>query len=647
MANIVWEDCRTNPQIEGPFLSYVTETSTKHFADWLLGITKIAPNGIQYAGRFGYIIPSNIISEFKKEQQKKKVMKLTKDKTIIDGLMDMLQDLYNQENTLYNDLGCKDFEGFKKIWEGQSVRNQDNDKKEIYNYWLNKYLELLTGETQRLLTSSNRTLIERILALASIELQSIGIEGDIEHYKKDIKNLLTEQKYLEISDVVYKETGNKIDVWVPTKEKYKNDDDFTDALTDFFDSVAAEQVTNEVVNDIEDSLWGQLGKAIGTVSEKSVRKSSPRNAKVNKMNRWKVTVNFGQQKDPKLYMDIYKKVWAFMKTAIVYKLNKTEYEQWLNDIEEYNIQDYVRRRIQQLCKVFCRDNPNLSFSGQGKMNNAIQGFFGELYTFGKEYFNLKHYAKDNKVKINFANIGSLKTTVKGRNAKATQSGIDNIITVNNKHYGIQVKNPFTTDLGFYKTYKANYTLNKSEYLYNEIFGFNEQQQEFFELLNLNLNNTTRPWVLRKNLKDFLYMYTGAFVRLETEQILDSEFQPYMKENLKHLKGQSINNVFFVLKGQLLPSSTILEGIIKQYNYFIESVEQAEKIVSSASNPLQIRYTNTIKKNIAPSVAASKYDPNYVHQGNAIEVDLKQIKINTALKLELPSIDSIRKDRLKR
>ena len=610
-------------------------------------MTKVAPNGIQYAGRFGYIQPSNIVGELKKAQRKKKVMKLTKDKTVLDGLREMLQDLYDQENTLYRDLGCKNFEEFKTIWEGQVARNQGNDKKEIYNYWLNKYLELLTGETQRILTSSNRTLIERILALASIELQSIGIEGDIEHYKKDIKNLLTEQKYLEISDVVYKETGNKIDVWVPTKEKYKNDDDFTDALANFFNSVAAEQVTNEVVNDIEDSLWGQLGKAIGTVSEKSARKSSARNAKVNKMNRWKVTVNFGQQKDPKLYMDIYKKVWAFMKTAIVYKLNKTEYEQWLNDIEEYDIQDYVRRRIQQLCKVFCRDNPNLSFSGQGKMNNAIQGFFGELYTFGKEYFNLKHYAKDNKVKISFANIGSLKTTVKGRNAKATQSGIDNIITVNNKHYGIQVKNPFTTDLGFYKTYKATYILDKSEYLYNEIFNFDDAQQDYFELLNLNLNNTTRPWVLRKNLKDFLYMYTGAFVRLETEQILDSEFQPYMKENLKHLKGQSINNVFFILKGQLLPSSTILEGIIKQYNYFIESIEQAEKLVSGAGNPLQIRYTNTVRKNIAPAEAALKYNEKYVDKDNKIAEDLKLIKINTALKLELPSIDSIRKDRLKR
>lgn len=120
----------------------------------------------------------------------------------------------------------------------------------------------------------------------------------------------------------------------------------------------------------------------------------------------------------------------------------------------------------------------------------------------------------------------------------------------------------------------------------------------------------------------------------------------MLENLKHLKGKNINNVFFVLKGELLPSSVILEGMIEQYNYFIESVEKAEKIVSSASNPLQIRYVNTVRKNVAPAEAEMQYDPQYVDQGNEIQKDLELIKIYTALQLELPSIDSIRK-RLKR
>ena len=117
-------------------------------------------------------------------------------------------------------------------------------------------------------------------------------------------------------------------------------------------------------------------------------------------------------------------------------------------------------------------------------------------------------------------------------------------------------------MGFYQTYKNKYVLNDCEYLYNNIFNFTEEEEEYFELLNLNLNNTVKPEKLRKYIKNFLYMYSGAFVRLETEKILDTEFKPYMLENLKHLKGKNINNVFFVLKGELLPSSVILEGMIE-------------------------------------------------------------------------------------
>ena len=651
MANVIWNDYQMNNDIEGPFLSYVSDGYNKYFADWLLGIIKESSNKNTYDGRYGWIFPYDIKADFQKSQKKKGILKMTKDKQAISGLQAMLESLYQQEKTLYNDLGCKNFEGFKKIWEGNKIR-KGNDKKEIQNYWLNKYLSLLVGETQRLITT-NRTLIERILALASIEFESIGIEGDIEHYKKDIKNILTEAKFLQIANVVYKEKNKDIDVWVPTREKYSTDDDYTIAITNFFSDIATARAQEIAVEELENDLYYQLSNALGEINKKNTRKNSPRKAKTNTMNRWKVNVNFKNINPANLAKDIYKNVWNYMNNAIVYKLNNEEYKQWSNDKKQYNIQNYVREKIKQLCVAFCQDNPTLSFTGQGLVTNAVQGFFGELYTYGKNYFNLKSYGKQNAIDVDVASIGSLKTNVIGRNSSAQQSGIDTIITVNKKHYGIQVKNPFTTDLGFYKTYKANYTLDKSEYLYNEIFNFNPLEQEEFELINLNLNNTTRPQQLRKVIKDFLYMYTGAFTRLETEKILDTEFKPYMNKNLKHLKGQAINNVFFVLKGELLPSSVILEGIIKQYEYFIESIEKAEKLVSSAANPLQIRYTNAIKKNALPvnsddkeekskaEAAITRYDPDYVHSGNAIQADLQKIKINTALQLELPSIDSIR------
>lgn len=647
MSNILWETYRTEEdggaKIDGPFLSYVGKNYNKNFADWLVGLNKLDSNGKPYDGRFGYITPKDILNESKKNLKRKFSTKMSVDKYAIESLKNLLEKLRDQENTLYSDLNCKDFEGFKKIWAGQKDRK--NNRKKIQDYWLNKYLDLLVGETQRLITS-NRTLIERILALAAIEFESFYFEGEIEHHKRDIKKVLQDSKFLTIANVTYKETNKNIDVWVPTREKYSTDDDYTVGITEFFSNLATQQVEQGLVDELENSLYYWLSRALGNVTSKNVRKKSPRNAGVNTMNRWKVTTNFSKVDPEDLANDIYKKVWDYMKVAIVYKLNEKEYAQWLSDKEEYNIQNYVREKIKKLCQLYCADNPTLKFTGQGLVTNAVQGFFGELYTYGKDLFNLKAYGNQNSVDIDIASIGGLKTKRQDRDAVAQQSGVDNIITVNGKHYGIQVKNPFTTDLGFYQTYKNKYVLNDCEYLYNNIFNFTEEEEEYFELLNLNLNNTVKPEKLRKYIKNFLYMYSGAFVRLETEKILDTEFKPYMLENLKHLKGKNINNVFFVLKGELLPSSVILEGMIEQYNYFIESVEKAEKIVSSASNPLQIRYVNTVRKNIAPAEAEMQYDPQYVDQGNEIQKDLELIKIYTALQLELPSIDSIRK-RLKR
>lgn len=557
----------------------------------------------------------------------------------------MLDELLEQEKQLYKDLGCKDFNDFKKLYETGNINGKIEDTKK---QWLAYHLHLLSGEYARMVVSGNqgRTLFERLMALSAIELEKFHVEGDVEKYKSKIRDFLMEQKdgpLLQEKIQHYNAKNKDITVYLETTKE----ENFIPKVADLFAEEASVKLSEEISLDMGDSIFKGLAYAFQQIQSKSGRQLEGTKKVTKRVSKWIVRLSFGRVKTSKQIDKIVKGVMKFLDTARTYDLTDTGIEQWKADDKNYSVHNYIEKIIRDMCRSYFNTNPNYDFNANGNREQVIQGFFGEL----ADYIRLKI----NIPKGQSYNIGGLQTFKIGGSGKKEQSSIDNILIVNGKQYGIQVKNPFKTDQGFYKTYEKKYVLDNSQsanYLYEEIFKFDQTDIENFQLLNLNINNTTNPADLYKDMKQFLYIYTDKFARLAKEQIADDQFNGYMDDNLRSLKGAAINNVFYVLKGELMQSSYILQGIIEQYNYFINAIDNKRK---KNNNNLIITYNNDIPKNVIPvtdfpllnnnpehPVYDIRYNEQYVHKDNQIEADLAKTSIKTILQLEIPSINDIMK-----
>ena len=518
--------------------------------------------------------------------------------------------------------------------------------KDHKNYWLNQHLKYFTGEYQRLFASYGYTLIEQILALAAIELEEIGVYGMENNGKgkKEIKNALLEAKFLQIPDEkVNFRQSKKIDVYVPTTEARAGQDKiFINNLIKFFEDKGSEAVAKELDDIMENKLNECLAYALQRIGGKLEGVRPSKRAKKQYVKDMFVELTFDQIPAADLNK-ITAEVLKYIHAVRDYSMGRYQRKNWEADNADGQMAKYIDQQITYLCKMFYRTGKVDFVKGSNK-DNIIMGFFGELENFGRTLFNIK---KDNE-NIEVFNIGGL---LNEENRK--QLGIDNVLIVNGNKYGIQVKNPFSitktkTQGSYYRIYASNENsvgLDEVEKIRN-IFNFSEEEYEQFVMYNLNINNSSNPEKLKQDLEQFCFLYSDIFARMDTQEI-SAQIKDEQNEYLEYLGGESVNNVFFVLKGQIFPCSYIVEGLIKQYNFFLESWKDYNKKNNTYKKTLVINYTNDVRKNLVNSQDERKLvsqghvkggGEEHIKKGADLNQYLQKIKYRHYIRLSLPGID---------
>ena len=653
MSNIVWTSYRKDCYIDEPFLAYVGRHALKHFGDFLYDSEPTSANIAEdfRNGRYGTFEPHNLIDIALSSSRAKKYFEHEKDNQVIDYLYDLKSKLIAQEKQLYTDLGCKNFKEFKRMYEGDKKRISGKDHK---NYWLNQHLKYFTGEYQRLFASHGYTLIEQLLALAAIELDEVGVYGleDDGKGKREIKNALLQAKFLEIPErkVNFKQS-KEIDVYIPTlKYRKGTDKEFIDALADFFEAKGTEAVAKEVHAILDDQLNVYMSQALKKIGVKLQRVKPSEKAKKQYVRNMFVKLKFDQIPAGDLKA-LTKEVLNYIHTVRNYAMSNYQKKNWEIDNADGKMAKYIDKQISYLCQEFYRTG-KVDFVSGSKKDNIVMGFFGELADFGRNLFNIKGTNEN----IEVFNIGGLLNA-----ANRKQLGIDNVLIVNGNKYGIQVKNPFqvtkTKTMGdYYKIYKSSdesLTLDemdkkKNIYKIQNIFGFSDEEYDNFIMYNLNINNSSNPQKLRQDIEKFCFLYADAFARLDTQEIA-LKVEEDQNKYLEMLEGNSVNNVFFVLKGEIFPCSYIVNGLIKQYEFFLNSWKDYNKKGNAYKKTLIVNYTNEVPRNYVTQAQEKTltvfghYDgggAHYVHtwQNGKIQQDLKKIKYRHYIRLAIPGVN---------
>ena len=534
MANGVrWVDTRRRPQLEKPFLAYIGYDKYAKFGDWLY-----KTNGTdtkEYSRMYGYLRPDNFVQRALQFSREGRIMRGTLDQRALRQLTDFQNQLLAQEKRLYKDLGCADFFEFRKIWEGQAYSDQQSSLEKKRQHWLNYHISLLTGETQRLATEKDYTLIEQILALVAIELDKIdvqGIEDEDGFGKRELKEELLEANILEIPDkeIIFRATGKGINVYIPSKTyRKKSDRDFIDILKEFYAKKAGKSVAQILADNLREGFEEQLVYGLSETQLKLDRKQKKLRTKT--IDAGFVSMNFKIKKDLTQVKVIANKLLKFMERARLFDLTDDELKRWDQDNKGGNMTKYLQKKIEELCEAYFANRDPLNINH--KKESEVMGFFGELAAFARGYFNLKQLETD-KIKIDIFDIGSFRSVSSGQLLAS-----DTVIVVNKKPYGIQVKNPYQVTDNTYKTYTKTLSFDtaKTTQELQNFFGFNDSQMDLFEMYNLNINNTTNPEEFKSQLQKFLLMYNGQFARLNGEQIRDdlSKYQNPVLQDLRRKK----------------------------------------------------------------------------------------------------------------
>ena len=610
VQNTIWTTVNKQKSIEQPFQSYLTPYS-RHFADWLLGLT----SDPEYDKRFGHKFNDsgrNLIQDilevtnvqlnehekigFTKIEDKKALEKL---KTIRDKLRAQADELYTLT------IGEKNFEKFCEKWSGQNIGEQDFSQEDENLYWINKNLKLLTGQTQRLATGKSNTLIEQLLELLAIELEINGIEFSRENIQQ-IKQELNKQGELTILNKQYKKKKKKSKsfIYIPTDSKTQTND-LLEILEKYLTQEGRQYIdmmTNKI-NDIK-----KLNEALNQGKE-------VRNLFVN--------IKRSQRKIGNDYINkITERVSVFLKIARDFAFSEDEKKRWNEYYQEENKESFDKS-IHDLCEDFF--STDVEHRNYYKINNEsmIMGFLGELYTHGKFYFNIKN----ENMKI--YNTGFLKDNI---NHQSLQQDTIIVITDENqqKHrYGVQTKNPYTLDKGLYTTYKTSYKLSNKKLYQYYITGQSDDFKNMFELINLNLTNTSNAKLLQQTIEHFLYNFADNLMRLSMQEI--DGLENLDEEISENLEGKT-QNVFFVVNGTLIETASFLDGLIFQLENLQEDINKKESI-------LKITYSNTIKRNTKSKNQIARAAEE-LEQGYYEYID-KFVKYNLLSKVSINSVMNIR------
>lgn len=634
MGNLVWESLYNDAEIEGPFLSYWHQQersfqggnrlySTRKFSGWMFGLdTEIK------AGRFGSI-DSNILEtalSVENEQYDKNI----EDKKIIENLEKLKTQIEKEEGKLYNALGLKDtnlnknFKNFLLLWKGESKRV----KKDEDLFWINYHLNFLKGQTQKLITGKiggNSPFLDQILQLVSIELDNCSFVessyfGLDAKEKSKIRKLISDPKTGKILlDDIMSDTSKR-------KKKY-NEDEIIQAMIEYFDKMG-DKIGEQIIN----NGYYQVSNALKNISNKinngqyKYKSTNGQIYKTNSINSLFITFNFKNNdlNKNRVIDSIWRELNRFFVSARSAAMPEKDAQVWKTYVLRGGGVKF-KRNFQDMLRDFLKNNwignPNTFL----KRESDILKFFGDLYAYGKSYFNLSKISTD----INLLWTNSLLSEQTNK-----KLSYDMVLSINKDQYGIKAINPYGLENGLYQTHQDKQNLSDNN-IYNQLNINNEYQKQCFQQLNLNLNSPTRSDQLRHAIESFLYLHSGNFIKLEEDNIKENMLKEEVKEQMSN-GIISARNIFFVLRGEIFPSRLILYGLIEQYKYLL-----GYRKAYNHKQKFHLKYVNNIQiPEIPTDDSTRQVQLEYVTQGSQIKNLLKQITISTSLTLVIPSIDTL-------
>lgn len=599
------------------------------------------------AGRFGEMQPNNILEAALKVKNEK-YNRGEEDKRIITQLGFLINHLKAKENRLYKDLGFKgsnlddNFKKFMSLWQGNNINsNEDEDQ-----FWLNEHLNFLIGQTQRLATGKGFTFIEQLMELVAIELDDPtfvtttygGLSNKDKQRLKQISATIEDPDTQEnILQEITKNTKWKKEahLFVPTKKKGKarKQDDMMLLIEEYFRGKA-----NTLGGDIANNGYLLVANAIYDIRNKKMsnelvyKTHTRKNLSTvnNNIDTLFVEFNF---KSAHLHgnknqaNEVWKELERFFISARSLTWTPEHKDAWNIYVQNGGAKRF-KSKFLKLLEYFFKNTNTLKSETFLSTENAVMGFFGELYAYGKSYFNLKNSNQD----ISLLWTGSLVNKSGNK-----QLAYDMVLSIKGNQYGFQVKNPYKTENGVYETYKDTYDFSEDKLYENYLEITDPYEIECFKQLNLNLNTPTGSKTLEHALESFLYLYSQNFIRLRSEEIKSSNLTKEVKEELSK-SNFTARNIFFVLRGEIIPSRTVLQGLLNQYRYFLDKTQTKPDI-----NTIKLKYNNEIEPTEVPVENATReVQMEYVVAGAEAENLLKKIKLSTSLNLTIPSIKELEK-----
>lgn len=598
------------------------------------------------AGRFGKMQSNNILEAALKVKNEK-YNREEEDERIITQLNSLINHLEEKEKRLYKDLGFKEsnlddnFKKFMSLWQGNNIdSNKDEDR-----FWLNEHLNFLIGQTQRLATGKGFTFIEQLMELVAIELDDPtfvtttygGLSNKEKQKLKQISATIedpdTQGNILQgITKNTKWEKGAYL--FVPTKKKGKTrkQDDMMLLIEEYFREKA-----NILGGDIANNGYLLVANAIYDIRNKKMsnelvyKTHTGKNLSTvnNNIDTLFVEFNF---KSAHLHENTNqaKKVWKELERFFISARSLTwtpeHKDAWNIYVQKEGAKRFESNFLGLLASFFKNTN-TLRSETFLSTENAVMGFFGELYAYGKSYFNLKNFNQ---------NISLLWTGSLINESGNKQLAYDMVLSVEGNQYGFQIKNPYKTENGVYETYKDTFNFSENRLYENYLEITDPYEIKCFKQLNLNLNTPTGSKTLEHALESFLYLYSQNFIRLRSEEIKSSNLTKEVKEELS--KNFTARNIFFVLRGEIIPSRTVLQGLLNQYRYFLDKTQTKPDI-----NTIKLKYNNEIEPTEVPVENATReVQMEYVVAGAEAENLLKKIKLSTSLNLTIPSIKELEK-----
>lgn len=656
-------------KLNTPFQAYRTER-TQSFPSWLLEPEKYnskktgnwnEEGNIGYYGERTKELPGNLINylyslkganieqEGRTGKQKRK-----REQAVLKQLKALKKEMLTQENNLYQSLGIKTFSEFKLMWDSENLDKTDS------KYWLNRKFKLMEGQNQRIFASYDFTSIQQLFNLVSAEVYNLGQELNVK-----IEGAFSSDEKKKISACVD-------DLLVPEEQIKANGQNYairplkkgvTDSqLLTRFAEIYGNERGAAIIKELEEQVAQSAGEAIQLTLEQmfaagfyrlTAKHPELMNSEIKRALK-SLTVNINRSQKPKKNREkaitkeekYYKALWSKRVATYISKVfedtltfeERKEYDSYKSDVE---------RKFEEIVECFFRDYGNKYVSTDITANRiTFMGILGELANYGRLRTNIMANNKLSSRRIEVISSGTKKfngksmaqdlvfTVVNDDESNTAVTGKNYI----GRQYGIQVKNPFTTTNGIYDTYEQKWDLaNKKsrQQLYELYLGLtDEKDQTAFELINLNLTNTTTPERFESALEGFFYLCAPAFMRLSEQSLAEP-----IANGIENI---GVNNIFFVLMGELIQGSDLLEGLIQQYKVYLGQE------VNNASTSFLYSYQNSIPENVHSvynsdgtfNEWAFQANEDWVNYGEGKNNLFDKITLRTGLRLKIPSINKL-------